>query len=102
MNQGPGLKTLEQLKCILYTLQHIETARDDWELENLARAACGTMKSIAGMCIAPLVGEESKLFVQNSYSVGETPGQYMLLDSSILFYFFFSPPPLLLSFGLRG
>ncbi|POS81021.1 hypothetical protein DHEL01_v200594 [Diaporthe helianthi] len=47
----------------------IETAKDDWELETLARAACGAMKSIAGMCIAPLVGEESKLFVQNSYSV---------------------------------
>lgn len=51
-------------------LQQIKTARDDWHLEDLARAACGAMKSIAGMCVAPLVGSESKLFVQNSYSVG--------------------------------
>ncbi|KAG6368882.1 hypothetical protein INS49_003100 [Diaporthe citri] len=46
----------------------IKTARDDWHLEELARAACGAMKSIAGMCLAPLVGGESKMFVQNSYS----------------------------------
>lgn len=51
--------------------QQIKTARDDWHLEDLARAACGAMKSIAGMCIAPLIGNESTLFVQNSYSVGE-------------------------------
>lgn len=52
-------------------VQQIQTARDDWHLEDLARAACGAMKSIAGMCIAPLFGKESSLFVQKSYSVGE-------------------------------
>ncbi|KKY31241.1 putative hydantoinase oxoprolinase [Diaporthe ampelina] len=57
----------------------IKTARDDWHLENLARAACGAMKSIAGMCLAPLVGEESKLFVQNSYSVAWEIGRNMYL-----------------------
>lgn len=53
-------------------VQQIKTARDDWHLEDLARAACGAMKSIAGICISPLFGNESKLFVQNSYSVGES------------------------------
>ncbi|KAG8159967.1 hypothetical protein KVR01_010604 [Diaporthe batatas] len=56
---------------------NIQTAKDDWELEDLARAACGSMKSIAGMCITPLVGEESKLFVQNSYSVAWEIGRRM-------------------------
>lgn len=60
-------------------LQQIKTARDDWHLEDLARAACGAMKSIAGMCIAPLFGNESNLFVQNSYSVGESPPERISL-----------------------
>lgn len=63
-------------------LQQIKTARDDWHLEHLARAACGAMKSIAGMCIAPVVGKESNLFVQNSYSVGENPPRKNLVDNS--------------------
>lgn len=52
-------------------LQQIKTAKDDWQLENMARAACGAMKSIAGMCLSPRIGDETKLFVQNSYSVGK-------------------------------
>ncbi|KAL2281723.1 hypothetical protein FJTKL_11403 [Diaporthe vaccinii] len=57
----------------------IKSARDDWHLEELARAACGAMKSIAGMCLSPLVGSESKLFVQNSYSVAWEMGRRMYL-----------------------
>lgn len=66
-------------------LQQIKSARDDWHLEELARSACGAMKSIAGMCLTPLVGDDSKLFVQNSYSVGkDIPTQILSPDNSRL------------------
>ncbi|KAJ0122055.1 hypothetical protein J7T55_002566 [Diaporthe amygdali] len=60
-------------------IMQIKTAKDDWHLETLARSTCGAMKSIAGMCLAPLVGEESKLFVQNSYSIAWIMGRNMHL-----------------------
>ncbi|KAI3391185.1 hypothetical protein diail_7790 [Diaporthe ilicicola] len=60
-------------------IMQIQTAKDDWHLETLARAACGAMKSIAGMCLAPLTGKESRLFVQNSYSIAWTMGRNMYL-----------------------